>query len=306
MDRFTAMQAFRGVAELGSFTAVAQRLGQSKSVVSKQIAALEQHLGVRLLNRTTRRIRLTEAGQRYYERCCQILGDVEDLELSMQAVHERPGGQLRVTVPVSFGERHLAQLLPGFLAAYPEISVDVTLDDRHMDLVATGIDAAVRISELGDSSLIARRLSSCQGWVCASPDYLARAGTPRNPADLADHNCLVYSYAPHTSEWQLVDAEGRSHRVPVTGNLRANNGETLLEAAVQGTGMILVPDFIAADAVQSGRLQRVLTDYDAGQLGIYIVYPYTRHVSARLRAFIDYLVTALGSDSGPPWQQQPD
>jgi DNA-binding transcriptional LysR family regulator len=306
MDRFAAMQAFRGVAELGSFTAVAKRLGQSKSVVSKQIAGLEQQLGVRLLNRTTRRIQLTEAGQRYYERCRQILGELEDLELSMQAVHERPSGQLRVTVPVSFGQRHLAPLLPGFLATHPEISVDVTLDDRHIDLVAGGVDAAVRISDLGDSSLIARRLSSCQGWVCAAPEYLERVGIPREPADLADHNCLIYSYAPHASEWQLTDVNGRRHRVPVTGNLRANNGETLLEAAIQGTGLILIPDFIAADAVNTARLQRVLTDYDAGQLGIYIVYPYTRHVSARLRAFIEYLVDALGSDSGPPWRQHPD
>lgn len=297
MDRFNAMQAFQEVAERGSLTAVAERLGVSKSVVSKQISQLEQHLGVRLLNRTTRRVRLTEAGSRYYERCRQILGDLADLELAMQAVHERPSGQLRVTVPVSFGESHLAPLLPDFLAAYPEISVDITFDDRHIDLVGNGIDAAVRISQLGDSSLIARRLSSSPIRLCAAPDYLARAGRPSEPADLAHHNCLVYAYAPHTSEWQLTDPDGQTHRVPVRGNLRANNGAALLEAGVHGTGLILVPEFIAGEAIADGRLQRVLPDHDAGELGIYIVYPYTRHVSARLRAFIDYLATAFTTET---------
>ncbi len=299
MDRFNAMQAFRAVAELGNLTAAAKRLNLSKSVVSKQIAALEQHLGVRLLNRTTRRVRLTDAGQHYHERCAHILGELEDLEGAMQAVHEQPTGQLRVTVPVSFGQRHLAPLLPGFLAAYPGINVDITLDDRHIDLVAAGMDAAVRISELGDSSLIARRLGACEGWIAAAPDYLARNGTPLEPQDLAHHNCLVYAYAPHASEWAFTDAARRPQRVAVSGNLRANNGETLIQAAVQGTGIIRVPDFLAADAVDDGRLERVLSAYGTDNPGIYIVYPYTRHVSARLRAFIDYLSNAFrGNGTG--------
>jgi DNA-binding transcriptional LysR family regulator len=300
MDRFSAMQAFRAAAELGSLTAAAKRLDLSKSVVSKQIAGLEKQLGVRLLNRTTRRIRLTEAGQGYYERCAQILGELEDLEGAMQAVHEQPSGQLRVTVPVSFGQRHLAALLPDFLATYPGINVDITLDDRHIDLVAAGMDAAVRVSELGDSSLIARRLGGCEGWVVAAPDYLERHGTPVEPQDLAHHNCLVYAYAPHASEWAFTDAAGRPQRVAVSGNLRANNGETLVEAAIQGTGIIRVPDFLAADAVSDGRLQRVLSAYSAESPGIYVVYPYTRHVSARLRAFIDYLANAFRAGINAP------
>lgn len=303
MDRFAAMQAFRAVAELGTFTGAAQRLDVSKSVISKQVAALEGHLGVRLLNRTTRRLHLTEAGVQYLERCQSLLGELEDLELSVRDLDARPRGRLRVNAPVSFGHQHLASAIPGLLALHPELEIDLTLNDRHVDLVNEGFDAAVRISRLEDSSLMARRITTSEVWVCGAPAYLDHAGRPERPEDLRAYNCLIYAYAQRAGEWRLTDAEGTEHRVGVAGNLRANNGEILLEAAIQGSGLILIPDFMAGPAVADGRLERLFADCDAGSLGVYVVYPYTRHVSAKLRAFIDYLLACFAGPAGPPWRE---
>lgn len=299
MDRLHSMEVFRRVAEEGGFSAAGRSLGLSKSVVSKQVQALEQHLGVRLLNRTTRRLSLTEAGQRYFERCVAILDELHDAERAVTELTANPRGKLRINVPVSFGLLHLAPLLPEFLGRYPDLEVDVTLNDRFVDLVDEGFDAAVRIARLEDSSLIARRLAPCTGWVCAAPGYLARHGTPRDPEELARHNCLIYAYARQTGEWRFTDGTGRERRVPVHGNLRANNGEVLLEAACQGQGVVLMPDFIAYRAVLDGRLQRILTDYAAMDINVYAVYPYTRHVSAKVRVFVDFLAEKLGSNR--PW-----
>lgn len=297
MDRLHSMEVFRRVAEEGGFSAAGRSLGLSKSVVSKQVQALEQHLGVRLLNRTTRRLSLTEAGQRYFERCVAILDELDDAERAITELTANPRGTLRVNVPVSFGLMHLAPLLPEFLRRYPELEVEVTLNDRFVDLVDEGFDAAVRITRLEDSTLIARRLAPCTGWVCAAPAYLERHGHPRRPEDLGRHNCLIYAYARQTKEWRMVGPSGQEHRVPVHGNLRANNGELLLEAACQGEGVVLMPDFIAYRAVRDGRLTRLLTEYVAMDINVYAVYPYTRHVSAKVRVFVDYLAEKLGPDS---------
>ncbi|MBA1147510.1 LysR family transcriptional regulator [Ectothiorhodospiraceae bacterium WFHF3C12] len=300
MDRLHSMEVFRRVAEEGGFSAAGRILGLSKSVVSKQVQALEQHLGVRLLNRTTRRLSLTEAGQRYLERCVTILDELEDAERAITELTANPRGILRINVPVSFGLLHMTPLLPEFLRRYPEMEVEVTLNDRFVDLVDEGFDAAVRITQLEDSTLMARRLAPCTSWLCASPDYLARHGRPGRPEDLARHNCLIYAYARQTKEWRFIDPDGQEHRVSVHGNLRANNGELLLEAACQGEGIVLMPDFIAYQAVREGRVERLLTDFTTMDINVYAVYPYTRHVSAKVRVFVDYLAEKLGSE--PVWR----
>lgn len=297
MDRLHSMEVFRRVAEEGGFSAAGRSLGLSKSVVSKQVQALEQHLGVRLLNRTTRRLSLTEAGQRYLERCVAILDELEDAERAVTELSANPRGILRVNVPVAFGLLHLAPLLPEFLRRYPELEMEVTLNDRFVDLVEEGFDAAVRITRLEDSTLIARRLAPCRGWICAAPAYLERRGRPQRPEELSRHNCLIYAYARQTKEWRLADAQGHEYRVPVHGKLRANNGELLLEAACQGEGIVLMPDFIAYQAVRDGRLVRLLREYTAMDINVYAVYPYTRHVSAKVRVFVDYLAEKLGRNA---------
>jgi len=295
MDRFTAMEVFVCVADEGGFTAAARRLGLSKSFVSKQVVALERHLGVRLLNRTTRRLSLTEPGTRFYERGQRILEDLHDAESWVGDLNARPRGVLRINVPVSFGTRHLAPALPEFLARYPELQVDVTLNDRFVDLVNEGYDAAVRITRLDDSSLIARQLARCGSWLCGAPAYLEAHGRPRTAGEVSRHNCLVYAYARQSGEWRIADPEGVEHRLAVRGNLTANNGELLLAAAMQGTGLVLVPDFIGHDAVAAGHLERLLPDHTTPELSISVVYPYTRHVSAKLRVFIDFLVERFGT-----------
>jgi len=299
MDRLSGMEVFRQVAEDGGFSAAGRSLGLSKSVVSKQVQALEQHLGVRLLNRTTRRLSLTEAGHRYLGRCVAILDELEDAERAVTELTANPRGVLRINVPVSFGLLHLSPLMPEFLRRHPDLEVEVTLNDRFVDLVDEGYDAAVRVTRLEDSTLIARRLAPCSSWLCAAPDYLARRGTPDRPEALARHNCLVYAYGRQTKEWRLTGPDGREHRVAIHGNLRANNGELLLEAAEQGEGIVLMPDFIAHRAVRDGRLQRILTGYRTPQINVYAVYPYTRHVSAKVRVFVDYLVERMGER--PSW-----
>ncbi|WP_018716372.1 LysR family transcriptional regulator [Arhodomonas aquaeolei] len=300
MDRFAALEAFVGVAEEGSFTAAAERMDVSKSVISKQVKALEQHLGVRLFNRTTRRLHLTEPGAQFRDRALRILEELGEAERAVGDLQARPRGLLRVNVPVSFALQHLSAVLPAFLARYPELSVDVVLNDRFVDLVNEGFDVAIRITELQDSSHIARRIAPCEGWICASPDYLARHGRPQTPEALAEHACLVYAYARNTREWRLTGADGRTHRVPVRGRFQANNGEILIDAACAGTGLVLTPDFIANRAVAEGRLERVLCDYRAPGMAIHAIYPYTHNVSAKVRVFIDFLRECYG-DGPPPW-----
>ncbi len=300
MDRLAAMQAFIRVADEGSFTIAAERLAISKSVVSKQIQALERHLGVRLFNRSTRQLHLTEPGIRFYERASRIIEDLADAERTVADLQARPRGRLCINVPVSFALGHLSPALPEFLARYPELSVDVTLGDRFVDLVEEGYDLSIRISALEDSSLIARRIAPCESWVCASPDYLARHGHPSHPRELATHHGLIYAYARPPREWQLTAPDGTVHRVPVTGRLRINNGEMLVDAARAGTGIIVTPDFIAYRAVRAGELVRLFPDHRGPELAIHAVYPYTRHVPAKVRAFIDFLLERFGNGA-PPW-----
>lgn len=299
MDRLESIDAFLQVAEHGSFTAAAERLEVTKSRVSKQVQALERRLGTRLLHRTTRRLTLTEAGARYYERCAPLLEALAEADRTVGDLHALPQGTLRVNAPVSFGLQHLGPVLPEFLARYPSLSVDITLNDRFVDLVHEGYDAAVRIGQLQESSLMARPIARCDVWLCGAPAYLARHGHPRRVGELAGHNALSYSYSPMGDYWPITDPDGGAHRVPVSGNLRANNGELLLAAAEQGTGLVMLPDFIAAESVAAERLQRLLPDHAIAPLSLNAVYPYTPRVPAKVRAFVDFLVARFGER---PWR----
>ena len=288
LDNLAAMAVFARVVEDRSFTQAADALGRSKSAVSKAVSQLEDRLGARLLNRTTRRLSLTEAGTAYYERAARILAEAAEADSAVSALQDEPRGTLRINAPMSFGQRHLAPAIGAFLERYPELRLDITLTDRFVDLIGEGYDVAIRIAALPDSSLIAAKLAPNRRVVCASPDYLARAGTPRHPQDLRQHNCFGYTYQATGNTWRFVGPEGPA-TVRVTGSLTANNGDILKAAMLQGLGLGLVPTFSIADELKSGELVVVLPDYIDTETSVYAVYPHSRHLSAKVRAFVDYL-----------------
>ena len=294
MDIVGGMIIFARVVEANSFSAAARRLGLSKSAVSKQIAALEDRLGARLLNRTTRRLSPTEVGAALYERCARVAAEVEEAEQIVTRLHTAPRGVLRVNAPVSFGHLHLAPVIPDFMAQYPELQVELTLNDRFVDVVEEGYDMVVRIGLLRDSSMVARKLASSGSVLCASRAYLDRHGDPKTPGDLADHDCIAYSYLAEPREWRLIDGQGHRHTVRITGRLTVNNGDAILAALCAGGGIGLLPAFIVQDAVVDGRLERVLPGYDIPELGIYALYPHARHLSPKVRAFVDFLAVRFG------------
>jgi DNA-binding transcriptional LysR family regulator len=289
MDRFLAMTAFARVVESGSFARAAERLGISTSACSRHVADLEAHLDTRLLNRTTRRLSLTESGQAFYERCVEVLADLEEAEHAAAASRARPRGTLRLTCGISFGTRHLAPLVAAFAALHPEVQFDVQLSDRFVDLVEEGFDLAIRIGEAAGQNLIARKLGETRAIACAAPVYLREHGAPETPADLARHACLTYEYLSPRNVWRFRDRNGKEHAVRVAGPVHANNGDLLAAAAVEGIGILMEPDFIVDAELRSGRLVRVLADYTAPTTGIYAVYPSRRHLSAKVRAFVDFL-----------------
>jgi DNA-binding transcriptional LysR family regulator len=292
MDRLASMAVFAKVAELGSFSAAADTLGLSKSAVSKHVTALEERLGVRLVNRTTRRLALTEVGLSYRETCARIVQEVEEAEQEAGRHGSEPRGRLKVTAPMTFGILHLAPLLPDFLAAHPRLEIDLALDDRIVDLLEEGVDVALRIGTLRDSSLIARRIATARSICAASPAYLQANGTPLHPADLGGHNCLRYTYRRGPEAWEL-ERHGERHAVRLRGNLAANNGDALRAAAVGGLGIVVLPDFIVADDLASGRLVHLLADWRTPEFPIQAVWPPQRHPSPKLRAFVDFLAERL-------------
>lgn len=297
MNDLEGMAVFAEVVEARSFTGAAARLGMSKAAVSKKISRLEDRLGARLLNRTTRRLSLTEIGAAFYERCARIVAEAEEAELAVTHLHATPRGTLRVDAPHSFGVQYLAPLLPEFMAQYPDLSVDITFNDRFVDLVDEGFDLAIRIAHLPDSSLIARKLADSRRVVCASPDYWTRHGRPSAPTDLAAHNCLGYSYLATRNEWRFTGPDGL-FTVRVSGTLASNSGDVLRQAAAGGLGVVFTPVFMACDDLRAGRLEPVLTEFEDAPQGIYAVYPHSRLLSAKVRAFVDYLVDAFNP---APW-----
>ncbi|HSN51923.1 MAG TPA: LysR family transcriptional regulator [Woeseiaceae bacterium] len=289
MRRLSDLEAFIAVVESGSFTAAAERLDVAKSAVSRRVTALEERLGVQLLRRTTRRLNLTETGKSFYEHSARILADLDEAEAAVLQQHGELRGNLRVALPLSFGARHMYKPIAEFSRKHPRVSFDLDLNDRRIDLIAEGVDLAVRIGRLSDSTLIARRLFEARTVVCASPDYLERRGTPQSPDDLAGHDCLVYTNLPDPTKWVCTGADGVRHAIDVTVTMTASSGDFLCECAKQGLGLVLQPTFIAGEAISRGDLQPVLTGYQWPVTPAYAIYPPTRHLSYRVREFIDFL-----------------
>jgi len=290
MDRFLAMRVFTQVVESSSFARAAERLGLSTSAVSRHVAELEEHLQNRLLNRTTRRMTLTEIGQAFYERSVQLLHDLEEAEGEAAKSAATPRGTLKVSTSVNFGVRHTAPAIAAFLKRYPEVKCDISLSDRVIDLIEEGVDVAIRIGSEGSETLVVRRLGETLVVPCASPEYLALHGAPRTPEELSAHNCLTYEYVAPRNQWRFRDAEGRERVARVSGNLHSNNGDLLAEAAAQGAGIVYQPTFIVGEAVRAGRLVPLLQDFQALPMPIYAVYSSRKHLSAKVRLFVDFLV----------------
>lgn len=283
------MQVFAKVVEAGSFARAAERLNISTSVASRQVADLEAHLQTRLLHRTTRKLSLTESGQAFYERALQVLADLDEAEQAAARNVAVPRGTIKLNAALAFGILHLGPVLEDYLARYPEVSIDVTLSDRVVDLVEEGYDLALRIGELRNPALVARKIGTTRIIVCAAPAYLKRHGTPKHPDDLQGHNCLQYAYSPSPGEWAFSDPRGGEIAVRTAGNLRSNNGNLLREAAVRGVGIIQEPGFQVDDDVRAGRLVPLLENYARAQRDMYAVYASRKHLTAKVRTFVDFL-----------------
>ena len=295
MDRFAAMSVFAKVVELGNFARAAERLELSTSAVSRQVADLEARLQTRLLNRTTRKLSLTEGGHAFYERCVQVLVDLEEAEQAAAQTSLVPRGTIKLTCGQSFGLLYLAPAMAEFLERYPEVKFDVSLSDRVVDLVEEGFDLGVRIGALGPANLIARKLGETKLIACASRAYLEKHGTPRVPEDLGKHNCVTYAYVPDSNVWRFRDPEGVEQAVTVSGNLHANNGDLLTQAAVNGIGIVYEPDFIVGPALAARQVVRLLEGWEPAPLGIYAVYASRKHLSAKVRAFVDFMSARFGA-----------
>lgn len=305
LDRLTGMDVFTQVARLGSLSGAARAVGISPTMATKHVTALEERLGVKLVHRTTRRVTLTEAGVRYLDRVERVLADLAEAEAEAAAERVEVAGPLRVALPVSFGVRQIAPLLPELARLHPRLNVDLSIDDRKIDLVGEGSDVAVRIGHNPDETTIARKLAPCRTLVAAAPGYLARHGTPRKVADLSAHNCMSYTLS-HTigaGRW-LFGREGQV-AVPVTGNLKASNGDVLVTVALAGQGLIYEPTFLVGEHIRAGRLVAVPLDHPPAEMpGVYAIYPETRRALAKVRAFVDFLVERFGAD--PPWDRDLD
>lgn len=300
IDRLSGMAVFAAVVDAEGFSEAARRLGLSKAAVSKQITRLEQRLGARLLQRTTRSLSMTEAGAAFYQRCQKILIEAELAESAVNSLAVQPQGTLRVSAPMSFGRTHVAPLIADFLAPYPELSLDLVLSDRYVDLVDEGFDLAIRIGDLSDSSLIAKRLAPTRMCLVASPIYLARAGQPTTIEALKRHQCLCYSYQRTGHVWRFMTRAG-VRSIPIKGIFQANNGDVLRTAALGGLGIAMLPDFIVAADLAEGRLIALELDGRLADAGVYAAYPSQRQVAAKVRLFIDHLARAMGPV--PPWDR---
>ena len=292
MDRLAAMSLFVRVAERGSFAAAAEQLGVARSVVTRQIAALETHLGVKLMTRSTRRLTLTSAGAAYLEKCRVILNLVEAAETDVAERHLTPRGHLRLGLPLVFGLKRLLPLLLDFAQRYPEISLDMDYTDRRLNLIEEGFDLSVRITERLEPGDIVRKLGSCRLFTIAAPDYLARHGRPAHPAELKHHECLTYTGDASNATW-LFQIEGRLEPVSVRSRISANNGEALMEAATSGMGIALQPDFIVEPFLAAGKVEAILESFAQPALGIYALLPSNRYMPYRVRVLIDFLVRQL-------------
>lgn len=301
MDKFEDLQAFVAVVETGSFTAAAERLGGSKSVLSRRVSGLEERLGVQLLRRTTRTLNITDTGRSFYERSARILSDLDEAESAVAQEHGELHGQLRVALPLSFGVHHMGKPIAEFSQLHPRIRFDLDLSDRRVDLVQEGIDVGVRIGNLRDSSLIARRLFESRTVICASPAYLREHGTPETAESLSDHRCLVYSNLENADYWIYRKDDGKGKSVRLNSVMAANSGDMLRKIAIDGLGIIMQPMFIAHESIKRGDLVPILANYRWPVATAYAIYPPTRHLSYRVRAFIDFLVEYF--EGTPYWDR---
>ena len=289
MDRLVSMQVFVRVVEKGSFSAAAEDFRISATMVGKHIAALEERLGARLLNRTTRRQSLTEVGRIYYQRCKQALAEVEAADACANELQATPRGLLRMNAPVSFGANALIAAIDDYLAQYPDVQIELTLNDRIVNLVEEGYELAVRIGSLPDSSLIARPLRPYRMVVCAAPAYLEAHGLVQTPEQLGTHNCLGFIYSIAQTHWRFTDGES-TREVEIKGNLRVNNGQALRTAALRGMGIIMQPEVLLADDIAAGRLVRILPEHELPSYPMHLVYPSHRNMTPKLKSFVEFVV----------------
>ncbi|MCB8822759.1 LysR family transcriptional regulator [Microvirga rosea] len=301
LDRVTSMQVFQKVAALGSFSAAARALGLSQTMVTKHVAALEMRLGVKLLHRSTRKLTLTEGGRNYLAAVERILTEIEEAEASAGLDRIEPRGTLRLNVPVTFGFREIAPALAEFGRLYPSVSVDLGLADRYVELIEEGWDLAIRIGKLKDSSLVVRRLAPCRVILCASPAYLAEHGAPKSLDDLSRHNCLGYTLSSTVSADRWSFGKDADIVVPVKGNLRANNGDALVAAAIAGQGIVYQPTFLVGDSLRNGDLVHLLPDHPTYEPSVYAVFPSGRQIPAKVRAIVDFLADRFAPE--PRWDR---
>ncbi|WDZ96768.1 LysR family transcriptional regulator [Herbaspirillum sp. WKF16] len=292
MNKLREIECFVAVADLGSFVKAADALGISKAAVSRTVLELEARLGSRLMQRTTRRLSLTEAGTLYLERCKQIVAALEEADDLLTAGASNPAGLLRINAPQTFGVLHLAPLWPMFLERHPGVALDITLSDRIVDIIDEGFDMAIRIARLSDSTLVHRKLTTTNLQVCASPAYLEQHGTPLHPHELAQHQAISYSYNASKDDWQFTGPEGPV-TVKVNSRMHVNNGDSCVAAALGGVGITRQPTFMIDQHLRSGQLVPILTDYSSPELGIYAVYPSRTHLPAKVRAMLDFLSEAF-------------
>jgi len=299
MDRLAAMQTFVRVAEAGSFTAVADQMNVARSAVTRQIAALEAHLGVKLMARSTRRLSLTSAGATYLDQCREILDRIDEAEGDLADERQTLRGTIRTTVPLTFGLLHLTPLILEFAQAHPDIAIDLDFNDRRVNLIEEGMDLGLRITDRLPETTVARRLTACRSVVAAAPGYLRLHGEPKHPDELAQHACLPYSLTSRNSWTFLVD--GVPHAVDISGPITANNGNVLQDAAIQGMGILYGPTFIVAEAIRQGKLLPILTKFPIPVLDMFAVFPGNRFVPRRVRAFVDFLAARLCPE--PHWDK---
>lgn len=299
MDKIDAMRAFSTVVQEGSFSKAAEKLKLSPQLVSKYVSQLEGHLQTRLLNRTTRRVNITEAGITYFERCQQVLIDIEDMENSLGTLHQQPSGTLRISAPMSFGMHHLSKVLVDFQKKYPLVKVDLHLTDKKVDIVEDGFDMALRIGELKSSSMVAKKITPIRLVICASPQYLTTNGTPNTPSDLADHCFLHYSYSDNNAIFSKFNI--KTSGIKFKSKFSANNGDVLVNAAIQGGGITIQPTFITGKHISEGTLTTIMEEYKPASLGLYAVYAHRNHLASKVRYFIDFICDYFGST--PYWDQ---
>ncbi len=283
-----SMRVFSAVAKNGSFSEAAKKLTISKAMASKHVQNLENSLGVRLFNRTTRKLNLTEVGSAYYDKVDVILSEIDETELAISQLNSEPKGKLKIMAQPSFGAFHLSRALSVYLKIYPDVTTEIELSNRIPDLVEDGIDLAFHVGELDDSMFVARKIASARRVVCASPDYLKKNGKPQTPEDISRHNCLVYSPRTSLKEWEFID-QGEKIKIKISGDIQCNDGDALRIAAIQGCGIAQLPTYMVGLDIQSGRLNALLEEYEPEKLPVYAIYNHRKYLSAKIRTFIDFI-----------------